>query len=142
MPERYDEIGRSYTATRGADPRIEAAIHAALGDARSVLNVGAGAGAYEPQDREVAAVEPSAAMRAQRPPGAPAAIDAHAEALPFPDRAFDAAMAVLSDHHWADRMRGLRELRRVARRAVVVTFDPDHVEHAWIARDYRLLVAG
>jgi SAM-dependent methyltransferase len=132
----YDRIGRSYVATRGEDPRLAAAIHAALGDARTVLNVGAGAGAYEPRDRAVTAVEPSAVMRAQRPPGAGPCIDARAEALPFPDDAFDAAMAVFSDHHWSDRLGGLRELRRVARRAVVMQWDPSLRDEFWLARDY------
>jgi SAM-dependent methyltransferase len=132
----YDTIGRSYVATREEDPRIAAAIHAALGGARTVLNVGAGAGAYEPRDREVTAVEPSEVMRAQRPPGAPPCIDARAEALPFADGAFDAAMAVLSDHHWSDRLAGLRELRRVARHAVVFQWDPAYVDAFWLARDY------
>jgi SAM-dependent methyltransferase len=131
--ELYDTIGRSYAATRRADPRIAAAIHDALGDARTVLNVGAGTGAYEPPGREVTAVEPSAIMRARR---ATPAIDAHAEALPFPDGAFDASMAVLSDHHWTDRPKGLRELRRVARRSVVFTFDASWFGRSWVARDY------
>ena len=133
---RYDAIGGSYTGTRAEDPRIAAAIHAALGDARTVLNVGAGAGAYEPRDREVTAVEPSAVMRAQRPPGAAPCVDARAEALPFPDGAFDAAMAVLSDHHWTDRAAGLRELRRVARRAVVFQWDPAYRDAFWLVRDH------
>ena len=133
----YDAIGRQYTATRRPDPRLEAAIHAALGDARSVVNVGAGAGAYEPRDREVIPVEPSATMRAQRPPGAPAAIDAGAEALPLADGSVDAALAVLTDHHWADRARGLRELRRVARdRVVLFTFDPATYDLFWLTTDY------
>jgi SAM-dependent methyltransferase len=132
----YDAIGRTYTATRREDPRLAAAIHAALGDARTVLNVGAGAGAYEPRDRDVLAVEPSAVMRAQRPPGAAPAIAARAEALPLPDRACDAAMAVLSDHHWTDRLGGLRELRRVATRAVVFTYDEERLDDSWIVREY------
>jgi SAM-dependent methyltransferase len=132
----YDRIGRSYVATRGEDPRIAAAIHAALGAARTVLNVGAGAGSYEPRDRDVTAVEPSAVMRAQRPPGAAPCIEARAEALPFPDRSFDAAMAVLSDHHWEDRLAGLRELRRVGRRAVVFQWDPAYREAFWLVRDH------
>jgi SAM-dependent methyltransferase len=136
MSALYDRIGRSYVATRGEDPRIAAAIHAALGDARTVLNVGAGAGAYEPRDRDVTAVEPSAVMRAQRPPGAAPCIDARAEALPFADGAFDAAMAVLSDHHWSDRAGGLRELRRVGRRAVVFQWDPAFVDAFWLTREY------
>jgi SAM-dependent methyltransferase len=132
----YDRIGRSYVATRGEDPRIAAAIHAALGDARTVLNVGSGAGAYEPRDRDVIAVEPSAVMRAQRPAGAAPCIDARAEALPFADGAFDATMAVLSDHHWSDREAGLRELRRVGRRAVVFQWDPAFVDAFWLTREY------
>jgi len=129
---RYDTIGRSYTATRGQDPRIAAAIWAALGDARTVVNVGAGSGAYEPRDRDVVAVEPSAVMRAQRPRGSAPCVDARAEALPFADGAFDAAMAVLSDHHWEDRAAGLRELRRVARRAVLFQWDPAFADAFWL----------
>lgn len=121
---------------RREDPRIAARIRAALGDARTVLNVGAGAGAYEPPDLDVTAVEPSEVMRAQRPPGAPPAIDASAEALPFPDGSFDAAMAVLSDHHWSDHPRGLAELRRVARRRVLFTWEPSTALDSWIVRDY------
>jgi SAM-dependent methyltransferase len=133
----YDRIGRSYTATRRADPRIARAIHAALGDAGTVLNVGAGTGSYEPRDREVIAVEPSRVMLAQRPPSATRAVKARAEALPFDDSSFDAAMAVLSDHHWQDRPRGLRELRRVARRRVVVlTWDQRFADVFWLTRDY------
>ena len=142
MSALYDRIGRSYVATRGEDPRIAAAIHAALGDARTVLNVGAGAGAYEPRDRDVTAVEPSAVMRAQRPAGAAPCIDARAEALPFGDREFDATMAVLSDHHWSDRLAGLRELRRVGRRAVVFQWDPGFVDAFWLTRDYLPSFAG
>jgi SAM-dependent methyltransferase len=132
----YDAIGATYVATRRPDPRIAARIHAALGDAATVLNVGAGAGAYEPGDRRVVAVEPSRTMRAQRPPGAPRAIPATAEDLPFRDGAFDAAMAVLTVHHWTDPERGLRELRRVARRVVVLGFDPEWGERSWLTRDY------
>ena len=134
---RYDELGRTYTATRREDPRIAAAIHAALGDARTVVNVGAGAGAYEPRDRDVVAVEPSATMLAQRPPAAAPAIQASAEALPFEDDRFDAAMAVSTIHHWADAARGLAELRRVARdRVVVATFDLAVANRLWVIADY------
>lgn len=120
----YDEHGSQYSRGRRADPRIEARIHAALGDARTVLNVGAGAGSYEPRDRWVLAVEPSATMRAQRSAGAAPAIDASAEALPFDDDSVDAAMACVTIHHWEPRDAGLAEMRRVARGPVVVfTFD-------------------
>ena len=136
-PSFYERVGSGYTRTRQADPRLEAAIHAALGYARTVVNVGAGAGAYEPLDREVVAVEPAAVMRAQRSTTAAPVIDARAESLPFADGAFDAAMAVLSDHHWADHERGIAELRRVARRrAVLFTWDPARVLDAWLVRDY------
>jgi SAM-dependent methyltransferase len=131
----YDEIGRTYAATRRADPRIQAAIWAALGDARTVVNVGAGTGSYEPPTT-VLAVEPSAAMIAQRPPGSAPAVQAAAEQIPLPDGACDAALAVLTIHHWRDPERGLRELRRVARRAVVLTCDLSLAERFWLARDY------
>jgi SAM-dependent methyltransferase len=132
----YDTIGAGYTRVRREDPRIAARIHAALGDARTVLNVGAGAGAYEPAGLDVTAVEPSAVMRAQRPPGAAPAIDAFAEDLPFEDNSFDAAMAVLTDHHWSNRPRGLAEMRRVARRQVLFTWEGDTALDSWIVRDY------
>jgi SAM-dependent methyltransferase len=127
----YEVAGRTYARHRRPDPRIAARIHAALGDARTVVNVGAGAGSYEPADRWVLAVEPSATMRAQRPPTAAPALDARAEALPFDDDSFDAAMACVTIHHWQDLDAGLRELRRVARGAVaILTFDLDHLV-AW-----------
>jgi SAM-dependent methyltransferase len=127
----YDRHGRTYARHRRADPRIAAPIHAALGDARTVLNVGAGTGSYEPADRWVLAVEPSAVMRAQRPAGAAPAIDARAESLPFDDDAVDVAMACVTIHHWTDQEAGLAELRRVARGTVVVfTFELAHLP-AW-----------
>ena len=133
----YDASRAAYTATRRADPRIAAAIERALGDARTVLNVGAGAGSYESPGREVIAVEPSATMRAQRPAGAAEAIDARAESLPFDDDSVDAGTAILTLHHWDDPMAGLRELRRVTRGPVVLlTFDPDQAESLWLVRDY------
>ena len=108
-----------------------------------MVNVGAGTGSYEPSDLDVTAVEPSSVMRAQRPPGAALCVDARAEALPFHDEAFDAAMAVLSDHHWEDRAAGLRELRRVARRRVVVMqWDQSLADRLWISRDYFPGLAG
>lgn len=121
----YDRIGVDYTALRKPDPRIAAAIDAALGDARTVLNVGAGAGSYEPADRAVTALEPSTKMIRQRPPDAAPAVQGVAEDLPFADDSFDAAMAVLTVHHWTDQHKGLAEMRRVARqRVMILTFDP------------------
>lgn len=120
----YEQHGQTYARHREADPRVAARIHAALGDARTVVNVGAGSGSYEPADRWLLAVEPSATMRAQRPPDAAPAIEASAEALPFDDDTFDAAMACVTIHHWDPPEAGLAELRRVARGPVVVfTFD-------------------
>jgi SAM-dependent methyltransferase len=136
-PPLSDRIGSRYTETRRPDPRIAAAIGAALGDARTLVNVGAGAGAYEPRDRRVVAVEPSGAMIRQRPTGAPPCIQAAAERLPFRDGAVDATLAVLTVHHWADQAAGLRELRRVARRRVVVlTWDPDALGGFWLTTEY------
>jgi len=120
-----------------ADPRIAAPIWRALGDARTVVNVGAGAGSYEPVDREVTAVEPSEVMIAQRPAGAVPVVQASAEQLPFADDSFDAAMAVLTIHHWGDVAKGLAEMTRVAsRRVVIATFDPEINNETWIIRDY------
>src|ERR1700759_5297139 len=120
----YETHGQAYARPRRADPRIAARIHAALGEARTVLNVGAGTGSYEPRDRWVLAVEPSATMRAQRPPDAAPALAAPAESLPLDDDSVDAAMACVTIHHWPERARGLAELRRVARGPVVIfTFD-------------------
>ena len=133
----YDEIGRTYTATRAEEPRIAARLHAALGDAATVVNVGAGAGAYEPPDRWVLAVEPSETMIAQRPPGAAPVLRATAEALPLADATVDAAMAVLTVHHWSDWRAGVAEMLRVARSRVVVwSFDPDAIDEFWLVRDY------
>jgi SAM-dependent methyltransferase len=124
----YERHGRTYARHRREDPRIAAHIHAALGEARTVLNVGAGTGSYEPRDRWVLAVEPSSTMRAQRPPDAAPVVDARAETLPFDDDAVDAAMACVTIHHWGTPARGLGELRRVARGPVVVfTFELDHL---------------
>jgi hypothetical protein len=132
----YGTIGRGYAEIRRPDPRIAARFHAALGDARTVLNVGAGAGSYEPIDREVTAVEPSATMRAQRPDHLSTAVDATADHLPFPDGSFDAAMASVTVHQWPDLERGLGEMRRVTTGPVVVmTFVPDPPEH-WGLIDY------
>ena len=135
----YDTIGATYTVTRRTEPRIAAQIWAALGDARTVLNVGAGTGSYEPSGRDVTAVEPSALMRAQRPANAAPCVAAAAESLPFDDQSFDAAMAVATIHHWPDPIAGLREMRRVARRVVVFTLDasdPGWRRRFWLTRDY------
>ena len=141
----YDAIGGAYTATRRTEPRIAAQVWNALGDARTVLNVGAGIGSYEPPGREVTAVEPSAVMRAQRPAAAAPCVAAAAESLPFEDQSFDAAMAFSTVHHWQDPIAGLREMRRVARRVVVFTFDASDAEwrrRFWLIRDYLPEVAG
>jgi len=131
----YESHGVGYAGRRLADPRIAARIEAALGDAGTVLNVGAGAGSYEPRDRWVLAVEPSATMRAQRPPDAAPCLSGSAESLPLDDDSVDAAMACVTIHHWQDRAAGLAELRRVARGPVVVfTFDLTDLI-AW-QRDY------
>jgi SAM-dependent methyltransferase len=133
----YDRIGLGYTKARRADPRIAARVEAALGDARTVLNVGAGAGSYEPAGLEVTAVEPSEVMIAQRPPGAGPAVQASAEDLPFDDDSFDAAMAMITAHHWPDAPAGMREMMRVARRRVVVlTFDPEPLRDLWLVTEY------
>ncbi len=133
----YDRIGVGYAQARRADPRIAARIVEALGDANSVLNVGAGTGSYEPADREVTAVEPSAEMISQRPTGTVPVVQASAEALPFEDDSFDAAMAIVSDHHWRDRPAGLLEMARVARRRVLLlNADPSLAPEFWLTRDY------
>ncbi|TCO47351.1 class I SAM-dependent methyltransferase [Actinocrispum wychmicini] len=132
----YDAIGTTYTVTRRTEPRIAEQIWAALGDARTVLNVGAGTGSYEPPDRDVTAVEPSAVMQAQRPAGAAPCITAIAENLPFENQSFDVAMAVSTVHHWRDPIAGLREMRRVARRVVVFEGDTSDPSQFWLTRDY------
>src|SRR3984885_9814690 len=140
----YDSIGATYTVTRRTEPRIAAQVWAALGDARTVLNVGAGTGSYEPPGRDVTAVEPSALMRAQRPASAAPCVAAAAESLPFEDQSFDAAMAIATIHHWQDPIAGLREMRRVARRVVVFTHDTSDSgwrRRFWLTRDYLPEVA-
>lgn len=132
----YGAIGRDYAGYRQPEPAIEALIAGMLGAARTVLNVGAGAGSYEPIDREVTAVEPSASMRAQRSVHLVPAIDAVAESLPFPDKHFDAAMSTFSVHQWSRLDDGLREMRRVTRGPVVIlSCDPDLVQRFWL-NDY------
>ncbi|MCU1527700.1 MAG: hypothetical protein JWP75_1463 [Frondihabitans sp.] len=130
----YGRIGQGYIDYRQPDSRIESMISAALGEATTVLNVGAGAGSYEPLDRVVTAVEPSASMRAQRPPHRVSAIDATAESLPFDDDSFDAAMSTFSIHQWGDLAAGLRELRRVTRGPIVLlSCDPAALDRSWLA---------
>jgi SAM-dependent methyltransferase len=132
----YDQIGVGYSEYRRPDARIAARIERALGESRSVLNVGAGAGSYEPRNRSVVGVEPSAEMIRQRPRLAAPAVRAAAERLPFRDRSFDASLAILTVHHWSSRARGLAELRRVAReRVVVLTWDPEHPGF-WLVQEY------
>jgi SAM-dependent methyltransferase len=133
----YDQIGRGYSVSRRADPRIARMIVSALGDARTVVNVGAGAGSYEPEHLSVIAVEPSAEMIRQRRAHAAPVVRARAENLPFADGAFDAALAILTIHHWRDLRGGLAELRRVARRRVVtLTWDLDCGDSFWLIAHY------
>jgi SAM-dependent methyltransferase len=132
----YDRLGIGYSEYRRPEERIARRIDAALGRSRSVLNIGAGAGSYEPRSRFVVAVEPSAAMIRQRSGPAAPAIQASADRLPFHDRSFDAALAILTIHHWSHRDQGLAEMRRVARdRVVIFTWDPEHPGF-WLVQDY------
>jgi SAM-dependent methyltransferase len=131
----YDRIGVTYAQTRRPDPRIDAAVRRALRGARSVVNVGAGAGSYEPPET-VLAVEPSEVMIAQRPAGLAPAVQAGAEAIPLADGSVDAALAVLTIHHWPDLARGFAEMRRVAGRIVVLTWDPAMARSFWLSREY------
>ncbi len=136
----YERGGAGYATLRRTDPRIAAYVHAALGDAETVVNVGAGSGSYEPEDRYVVAVEPSAQMRAQR--RTPAVIGV-AETLPFDDDSFDAAMAMATIHQWPDLERGLRELRRVARGPVVIlTWDGPTIPEFWLGEYVPELLAA
>ncbi|MGE2815736.1 class I SAM-dependent methyltransferase [Mycobacterium heidelbergense] len=132
----YDRIGSSYVATRRPDPRIATQVHAALSAMRTVVDVGAGAGSYEPA-QTIAAVEPSTVMIAQRPPGSAPCVRAVAEALPLRDKCVDAAMAILTVHHWSDIAAGIGELRRVARRRIVIlTWDQAVIQNFWLLREY------
>jgi len=134
MSAKYDIIGENYTELRRPDQRIGRIIENALGSAQSVLNVGAGTGSYEPTGRSVTAVEPSREMIRKRSPAAARAVQASADALPFDDKSFDAAIAILTIHHWPDKEAGLREMRRVTRgRIVLLTFDP--AQRPWLT-DY------
>jgi SAM-dependent methyltransferase len=132
-PRVYDDIGAQYALYRRPDPRIARQIAAALGNASTLCNIGAGTGAYEPSDRKVVAVEPAAQMLAQR---TTPAIRAVAEALPFKDDAFDAAMSILSTHHWTGIDQGLSEMCRIARRRVLLVFDASTCASFWLVRDY------
>lgn len=133
----YDRMGIGYSAVRRPEPRIAAQIEVSLGDARSVLNVGAGTGSYESANREMTAVEPSREMIAQRPPGSAPVVEGFAEDLPFDDDSFDAAMALITVHHWNDLQAGLAEMVRVARqRVLVLTLTPVPPEDPWMRRDY------
>lgn len=137
-------IGVGYGDHRRPDPRIAEVIDRALGDARTVVNVGAGTGSYEPRHRQVTAVEPATVMIEQRAPGAAPVVRGHAEDLPFADRAFDAGMAILTVHHWTDASRGLAELRRVSTRQTVLTWDPAVMAAFWLIDEYlpyRLVTA-
>lgn len=136
MNTLYDTIGSGYRRWRQPDPRIAARILDALGNARSLVNFGAGAGSYEPADRDVTAIEPSAVMIAQRPDGAAPVIQACAEAVPLPDKSFDAATAFLTTHHWTDQRAGLREMKRLARlRCIFFDHDPAGLDF-WLINDY------
>ena len=135
MTARYDTIGRTYTRTRRPDPRIARQVAHALGDARTVVNVGAGAGSYEPVDRFVVGIDPSRTMLGQRPVPT-VAVQSVAEGLPFADGTFDAAMATLTLHHWTDVDRGLAEMRRVAPRQVIFFFDPTYSNAYWLVAEY------
>ncbi|USG61119.1 class I SAM-dependent methyltransferase [Sneathiella marina] len=140
MNDLYDTIGLNYARLRQPDARISRKIDDALGAAQTVLNVGAGAGSYEPENRQVTAVEPSAEMIAQRPLSTASVFQASAEDLPFGDNSFDAAMAVLTIHHWSDKEKGVREMRRVARgRIVFLTYDPAF-RGFWLADYFPALV--
>jgi hypothetical protein len=140
-PDAYEKIGGGYSEQRRADARIARCILEALGSARTVLNVGAGSGSYEPSDRVVVAVEPSPVMLAQRPADAGPATRAVAEQLPIRSQSFDAALAILTVHHWSNRQAGYEELRRVASRRVVLTFDPQVHNQLWLFHEYLPEVA-
>jgi SAM-dependent methyltransferase len=141
MAATYDTIGVDYAHLRKPDPRLAARIVEALGAARTVLNIGAGTGSYEPADRQVTALEPSLEMIRQRRPGAAPVVQGRAEALPFGDGSFDASMAILTVHHWTDQARGLAEMRRVTRGPVVLlTYDPSF-RGFWLADYIPELVA-
>ncbi|MDP4500598.1 class I SAM-dependent methyltransferase [Nonomuraea turcica] len=132
----YQTIGFGYSRHRRPDPRIADQIDQALGSAQTVINVGAGTGSYEPRSRRVTAVEPSTVMMRQRPPGSAPVIQGYAESLPFPDKSFDAAMAILTVHHWTDAAAGLAEMRRVSGRQIILTWDPAVTARFWLVEEY------
>jgi SAM-dependent methyltransferase len=140
-PKVYDSIGLQYRSRRNPDARIAAQINRALGDAKTVCNVGAGTGSYEPDDRDVVAVEPSQIMIAQRT-SKHRVVNACAESLPFPDASFDAAMAILSIHHWSDPIKGLAEMRRVSRQQLILTFDTERQTDHWLVSEYLPEIAS
>lgn len=139
----YDRHGQKYSGHRQTDPRIAQYVNLALADAQTVLNVGAGAGSYEPEDKYVVAVEPSAVMRGQRLQNRKVpAINAKADQLPFDDDSFDASMAMVTVHHWPDIAKGLQEMRRVTRGPLILmTFDPDALDNFWNAGYFPELIA-
>lgn len=131
----YDKIGAEYSQSRKADPRIKSIIHGELRGAKTIINIGAGTGSYEPEDANVLAIEPSNLMISQRPKHAAVAIQASAESLAYPNNAFDLAMALLSIHHWSDVNQGLKEMKRVSKRQIIFTWDPEHAGF-WLTQDY------
>ncbi|HAA12080.1 MAG TPA: SAM-dependent methyltransferase [Cytophagales bacterium] len=136
MKPLYDEIGKAYVATRRTDPRIADQLHAELAGATKIINIGAGAGSYEPEGIDLIAVEPSTKMIAQRPKEAHPVVKASAEALPFEDNSFSHALTILSIHHWQDQTRGFREINRVTtHKFIALTWDPT-AEPFWLTRDY------
>ncbi|MBP6426772.1 MAG: class I SAM-dependent methyltransferase [Bacteroidia bacterium] len=138
----YDTHGQKYSGQRKTDPRIAAYVHKALADSETVINIGAGSGSYEPEDKYVIAVEPSITMRTQRiANGKIPAINAKADSLPFDDRSFDAAMAMVTVHHWPDIEKGISEIRRVTKkRIVIMTFDPDALDDFWNVNYFPQLI--
>jgi len=132
----YDAIGQDYTAARRTDPTWEVRLWSKLDEAGWVLNVGAGAGSYESHHPRLVAVEPSGTMRRQRPSWAAPCVNARAEDLPFDDKSFDVAMAILTIHHWSDLERGIEELKRVAHRYLVLTYDMAVQRNFWLTANY------
>ena len=138
----YDSKNHNYSDIRKADPRIGAYVRKSLNDSNTILNVGAGTGSYEPDDKFVIAVEPSSVMRAKRLTlGKNPAVNAKADDLPFDDRSFDAVMAILTIHHWPDLRSGLLEVKRVAKKKIaILTYDPEMLDIFWNARYFPRLI--